>query len=241
MAIEYVAYKISPENIDYDVYMPEYEIEDNCIWLGGNSHLASINEGMYNSTVDDLRRFGDDINSITLEDTDLADLQQEFERLYKYYFIDFNKLSTRDINRIADIATGISEGLSEEDEREAVAEYLSIVQNRRYTVITLRGVSQSDWIYAIYPIGEEQLMDIIAACYFGMGSEFVYFDYDESKADTYEQAEDLGDPYFWFTPEYADEQALADYLGVTADKIKFFENSYELDDWLEENSKQEND
>ena len=228
MVIKYIAQRSDPENVAYEDYLPADQIEKEHIWVGGNRHLIELNEDEFKKVYEALSHLGNDLDDINLDSMPINELETEFDQIFNYYFPDHAKYSRAEINELADLGLKIFDGCSVQEEIEAVARAISIREKKPYASVCLYGAVQGDWVYAIYPVGSEDLIDLISACYFGTGTEIGYCEYTpkaQSRAD-------LDDFEYFFTSEIDDEKALANDLNVSVDEIKFFDSYDDIDEWI---------
>lgn len=203
---------------DYEAYFNEEEAIDRHIWLGGNSDFISINKALLEDVKKILTDIAEDLDYFASELV-AGDITPR-EIVEDYFSKESHEaLSDEEIATIVFCANQFQNG-SFGAELDSFCKILSIKYKLVFDSTVLRGNSQGDYIYCIYPqeTASKETLDYIEAVFFGTGTEFAV------TVDPIESAKDFDDAevYYTYTDKYRDEDVkafIANDLGCSPEDV----------------------
>lgn len=146
----------------------------NDVFIYGNRDFKGLNSGYIKELFDDVLNYS------------MYELESDFKNNIASYIIYY-------VKRIFDIKLNVKKALMinrciteyETNSRyynqyECIKDILSIIYRKEYDYTCMRGYSQSDWQYIIYPCEKEKDIRYIEAVYFGTGKEIMIHDEDKT-------------------------------------------------------------
>lgn len=197
------AKQLDGKQFDYKVYYNEDDAEYENVWIGGNRNFETFNEDL-DVDIEKLLDYADPENEADIKDAfvkkDGTDLSgEELEALKKY---------------IEDWPTTVRT----KDQYGIVAGVLTILYGKPFEVGILKGNSQSDWLYIIYPseVGDEHIR-YIESVLFATGTEF---EVTIDKVSKDEVDETPTTCIYTFEIDNAKiKEDIAEHLGVSASEV----------------------
>lgn len=157
-AKKFWARQLDIEQFDYAAYYNEDDAEYENVWIGGNR---------------DFKTFNEDLEADIEKALDRADYHDEEDVRDAFAKKDGSALSAEQIETLKGYIEDWPTVGRVRDRYEIVAGVLTIVYGKPFEVDLIKGNSQSDWMYIIYPseLGDEHI-SYIESVLFGTGTEF---------------------------------------------------------------------
>lgn len=144
----------------------------NDIFMYGNSDFKGLNSSYIKSLFDDVVNY-----SMYELDTDFKNNIASYIIYYVKSIFDI-KLNVKRALMINRCITEYEANKSYHGRYECIKDILSIIFKKEYDYICMRGYSQSDWQYILYPQEKEKDVKYIEAVYFRTGKEILIHDED---------------------------------------------------------------
>lgn len=202
---KYFAREVRSDYIDVEPYFSEEDAVERNIWIGGNRDFVSINAALVTDVEAAFEKIDSDVDYETGYDTQVElDAKTKRDLVENYFTKTSGAFSDEEIAKIITTATEYQgHYFSDSSARQLMCDVLSIIYGKQFACTTLRGCSQGDWIYCIYPqetVSKEDL-DYIEAVFFGTGTEFAVTSKPIDSAADFDDAE----VYYTYTDKYHDE------------------------------------